>query len=442
MSLTKRVLLALAAGLVLGIGVSAVGDARMLSAVSLIQPLGVLWVNAIRMTVVPLVFSLLVVGVASASDAAAVGRIGARTLAMFLALLVCSAILAVLIAPPIFAMLRIDPAMAASLRATAAASGGTAAESARQLPSFGQWLTDLVPINPIRTAADGTMLPLVVFSVLFSIAATRTALETRETIVRFFRAVSEVMLILVRWIIELAPIGVFVLALGLASRLGATAAGAVGFYVFVVCSLLALELLLLYPVAVIGGRMPLRRFARAISPAQVVAFSSRSSLASLPALLDSATRGLRLPPAVSGFVLPLAVSTFKLSTPPTQVVSALFIARLYGVELVPQQILMVAIVAIALSFSAPGIPSGGMLILAPVFASIGLPVEGIGILIALDVFPDAARSIVNVTADITVATVLTRAERAGSPLPMPPPIDPDSPEGRIKAAGQLTSTPF
>lgn len=414
MSLTKRVVLALMAGLVLGIAVSTTGDSRLFSAVSFVQPIGVLWVNAIRMTVVPLVFSLLVVGVASAADAATVGRLGARTFALFLALLVCSAIVAALIAPPLFSLLRIDPAMAASLRASATASGEAAAAGAKQLPTFAQWLTDLVPVNPIKTAADGTMLPLVIFSVLFSAAATRTTPETRETIVGFFRAVSEAMLMLVRWIIELAPIGVFVLALGLASRLGATAAGAVGFYVLAICSIFLLELILLYPVATIGGRVPLRRFARAASPAQVVAFSTRSSLASLPALLDTATKRLGLPPAVSGFVLPLAVATFKLSTPPTQVVSALFIARLYGIELAPQQILMVATIAIALSFSAPGIPSGGLLILAPVFASIGLPVEGIGILIGLDVFPDAARSVLNVTADITVATVLTRGERLES----------------------------
>jgi len=388
----------------------------LLSAVSFVQPIGTIWVNAIRMTVVPLVFSLLVVGVASASDAASVGRIGARTLGLFIAFLVCSAILAVILAPPIFANLRIDPATAASLRASATTSAN-AAESAKQLPSFAQWLTDLVPINPIKTAADGNMLPLVIFSVLFSAAATRTPTETRETIVRFFKSVSEVMLVLVRWIIELSPIPIFVLTLGLASRLGATAAGAVGFYVLGICVIFLVELLLLYPVATLGGRMPIKRFAKAVLPAQVVAFSSRSSLASLPALLDSATRGLRLPPEVSGFVLPLGVSTFKLSTPPTQVVSVLFIARLYGIELAPQQILMVAAIAIALSFSAPGIPSGGLLILAPLFASLGLPVEGIGILIAIDVIPDAARSVLNVSADITVATLLTRSDRAESAVP-------------------------
>ena len=420
MSLTKRALIALGAGLLIGIGVSASADSRLLSAVSFVQPIGALWVNAIRMTVVPLVFSLLVVCVASATDAAAVGRIGVRTFGLFIAFLICSAIIGVILAPPIFSNLRIDPATAASLRAGAATSAGTAAESAKNLPSFAQWLTDLIPTNPIKTAADGTMLPLVIFSILFSAAATRTPIDTRDTIVRFFRAVSEVMLVLVRWIVELSPIPVFVLTLGLASKLGATAAGAVGFYVLGICTIFIVEFLLLYVAAILGGRIGLRRFAKAILPAQVVAISSRSSLASLPALLDSATRRLHLPAQVSGFVLPLAVSTFKVTTPPTQVVSVLFIARLYGIELAPQQILMVAVIAIALSFSAPGIPSGGLVILAPVFASLGLPVEGIGILMAIDVIPDTARGLLNVTADITVATLLTRGERLESTVPVTP----------------------
>ncbi len=420
MSLTKRALIALGAGLLIGIGVSASADSRLLSAVSFVQPIGALWVNAIRMTVVPLVFSLLVVCVASATDAAAVGRIGVRTFGLFIAFLICSAIIGVILAPPIFSNLRIDPATAASLRAGAATSAGTAAESAKNLPSFAQWLTDLIPTNPIKTAADGTMLPLVIFSILFSAAATRTPIDTRDTIVRFFRAVSEVMLVLVRWIVELSPIPVFVLTVGLASKLGATAAGAVGFYVLGICTIFIVEFLLLYVAAILGGRIGLRRFAKAILPAQVVAISSRSSLASLPALLDSATRRLHLPAQVSGFVLPLAVSTFKVTTPPTQVVSVLFIARLYGIELAPQQILMVAVIAIALSFSAPGIPSGGLVILAPVFASLGLPVEGIGILMAIDVIPDTARGLLNVTADITVATLLTRGERLESTVPVTP----------------------
>lgn len=422
MSLTSRVVTGLIAGLVLGIIVSAVNDPRLMSAVNFIQPLGTLWVNAIRMTVVPLIVSLLVVSVASASSAATVGKMGAQTLGLFLVLLACSALIAVLVVPPIFSLIQIDPSVAASLRGNAST---TAAESAKQLPTFGQWLTDLIPTNPIKTASDGTMLPLVIFTVLFAAAATRSSTETRETIVGFFKAVGDAMLVLVRWVIELAPIGVFVLALGLASKLGATAAGAVGFYIVAICSVVLFELILLYPLAAIGGRMPLRRFAKGISPAQAVAVSTRSSLASLPALLDCARRGLGLPNEVSGFVLPLGVSTFKLSTPPTQVVSVLFIAALYGIHLAPQQILMVALVAIALSFSAPGIPAGGLIILAPVFVSVGLPVEGIGILIALDVFPDTARSVLNVTGDITVAALVSRKARSAA----------------VESAGVLTDTP-
>ena len=411
MSLTKRVVIALVLGLIGGMGVAASGDQRLFSVVSFLEPLGTLWVNAIRMTVVPLVVSLLIVGVASVADMSTIGRMGARTITCFILLLLMTATLAVIIVPPIFTLLQIDPASSASLRAAESAAGTAGTLSTRQLPTFGQWLVDVIPANPVKAAADGTMLPLVVFSLLFSIALTRVSSETRAPVVQFFRAVSDAMLVMVRWIIALAPIGVFVLALALASRLGAIAAGAMAFYVVVVSAVFILDLLLLYPVAAIFGRVPVTEFARAAFGPQAVAVSTRSSLASLPALIDSAERGLRLPPAVSGFVLPLAVATFKVTTPPTYVVGALFVAHLYGVQLSLEQILTLAALAVILSFSAPGIPSGGLIVLASVFPGVGLPVEAIGILIALDVFPDAARTAANVTADLAAASIVARQKR-------------------------------
>jgi proton glutamate symport protein len=411
MSLTKRVVIALALGLIAGMAVGASGDQRLYSLVSFLEPLGTLWVNAIRMTVVPLVVSLLIVGVASVADVSTIGRMGARTLVCFISLLVISAVLAVLIAPPIFGLLEIDPVSSASLRSAATTAGSAASLSARQLPGFGQWLVDVIPSNPVKAAAEGTMLPLVIFSVLFSIALTRIPGEARAPVVRFFKAVSDAMLILVRWVISLAPIGVFILALALSSRLGTIAAGAMAFFVVVICGVFIVDLLLLYPIAAIIGRVSLTRFAKAASAPQAVAMSTRSSLASLPALIDSAERGLGLPPAVSGFVLPLAVATFKVTTPPTYVVGALFVAHLYGIELAAEQILTLAALGVLLSFSAPGIPSGGLIVLATVFPGVGLPLEGIGILIALDVLPDAARTVANVTADLAVATIIARKER-------------------------------
>jgi proton glutamate symport protein len=410
MSLTKRVVIALVLGLVAGMAVAASGNQRLYAAVSILEPLGTLWVNAIRMTVVPLVVSLLIVGVASVSDMTMIGRMGARTLTSFVLMLLVSAVIAVVVVPPIFTLFQIDPASSASLRA-AASSATAGTPSGREVPTFAQWLVDVIPANPVKAAADGTMLPLVVFSLLFSIALTRIAAEGRATIVHFFRALSEAMLVIVRWVISLAPIGVFVLALALSSRLGAIAAGAMAFYVVVVSAMFLLDLLLLYPVAVIFGGRSLTEFARAASAPQAVAVSTRSSLASLPALIDSAERGLGLPPAVSGFVLPLAVAIFKVTTPPTYIVGALFVAHLYGIQLSAEHILTLAALAVLLSFSAPGIPSGGLIVLATVFPSVGLPMEAIGILIALDVFPDAARTMANVTADLAVATIVAGRKR-------------------------------
>jgi proton glutamate symport protein len=365
-------------------------------------------VNAIRMTVIPLVVSLLIVGIASMADVVAIGRTGGRALLLFVALLGASAVFAVLAAPPLFARLPIDAATTASLGESAAAAAPATADAVKTMPSFSQWLVDLVPANPIRAAADGAMLPLVIFSVLFALASTRTTPERRQMLVRFFQAVSETMLVLVRWIISLAPVGVFALAITLAARVGASVAGALGYYVLVVCAMFVVQLMALYPVVALAGQVPLRRFAQATFTAQAVAFGSRSSLASLPALIEGANEGLELHPGISGFVLPLAVSTFKIGVPISWVVGALFIARLHGVTLGHSQIALVAAGAIVLSFSTPGIPSGSLVLMAPVLASVGLPVEGIGILIALDVFPDSFKTTLNVTADMAAAAILSR----------------------------------
>lgn len=395
--------------MIAGILVSASGSSALLASVSWIAPLGELWVNAIRMTVVPLVVAMLIGGIASVSDPSSVGRLGAGTLGFFLVLLVGTALLALLAAPPLFSLIDIDPRSVAGLRIDNAVT----LESARKLPTFSEWLTGLVPVNPIRAAADSAMLPLVVFSILFALAIMRTAPATRRALLDFFHALGEAMLVLVRWIIQAAPLGVFALALGLTTRLGATAAGALGLYVLVICALFITATLLLYPVAVIGGGVNLRSFAKAISPAQAVALSTRSSLASLPALIEVAETRLRLPTAVSGFVLPLAVATFKMSTPITHLAGAIFLSNLYDVPLSGMQLLSIAALGVLLSFSSPGIPSGSLIIMVPVLLSVGLPAEGVGILIAVDVIPDATKTILNVTGDIVAATVI--AER--NPLP-------------------------
>jgi Na+/H+-dicarboxylate symporter len=411
MSLSNRVLIGAAAGLTAGLAIAAFRAPALFAVVSFVEPLGTLWVNAIRMTVIPLVVSLLIVSVASV-DVGRVGRIGSRALLTFVALLGVSLFFAVLATPLLFAQLPVDAAATRSLGENGPTAATVVTEGVSKLPTFGQWLVELVPTNPIRAAADGSMFPLVIFVLLFALASTRTNPGLRQPLIHFFAGVSETMLVLVRWIIAAAPLGVFALMLGFSARMGASALGAAGYYVLAICALLVAQIVLLYAVAVVVGRVPFRDFALAVFPAQTVAFSSRSSLASLPALIEGAEGSLRVPPEIAGFVLPLAVSTFKVSAPIVWIGGVLFIAKMFGVTIGPWEMLLIGAASVVLSFSAAGIPSGSLLLMAPVFSNLGLPNEGIGILIALDVVPDIFKTVSNVTADMVAAILLARASRA------------------------------
>lgn len=410
MSLTRQVLLAMLLSLAGGIAISASGNPTLSAAAAFIQPIGTLWVSAIRMSVVPLVVSLLIVSVASVEDTKDIGRLGLRTYMVFIGMLIAVAAYAAIVAPPLFAWMPADAGKAFALAGTTPAA---VAEGVRKLPTLGEWLVSIVPTNPIRAAADGDMLPLVIFTLLFALACLKTPMESRQPVLGFFKGVSAAMLVLVRWIIALAPIGVFALMLPLAARLGATAAGALGYFVLVDCAMLAVVLLLLYPLAVFAGGISLRSFARAVLPAQAVAMSSRSSLASLPALIDGARR-LEVSPTIKGFVLPLAVSTFKAGGPVSGVAGAVFLSHLYGVPISAADVALVALVSAALTFATPGIPSGSLILMTPLYTSLGLPAEGIGILIAVDFLPDIFKTVTNVTADLVAAAVVSR--RTGSIL--------------------------
>ena len=395
---------ALVVGLGAGIGVSAARVGPLDTLAGLVEPLGALWVNAIRMVLVPLVVSLLFTSVTSFSDVRSLGRLGARTIAWFLALLAGAAVFAAVVGPPLFARLWIPAEASSALRAQGQSSMPAAVPD---LPTLRGFIVGLVPTNPIRAAVDGAMLPLILFTLLFALAATRLPDDRRAIVTGLFRAVSEAMLVIVQWILRLTPIGVFALALGMGRDLGLAAAGAVGYYVLVLSGMLLGLTLAVYPVvAMVTRRSPLV-FARAAAPAQAVAAGTRSSLASLPAMIESARATYGNRPGLGGFVLPLAVSTFKLNTPVSDLVGPLFLAQLYGIRLEPSQIVVMTLVTIAMSFSNPGIPSGGLFVVtAPVMMSAGMPLEGIGLLIAADSIPDIFATVVNVTGDMGVAAMV------------------------------------
>jgi Na+/H+-dicarboxylate symporter len=408
MSPASRVLVALVAGLGLGAAIAAAHVGALTSAVPVIEVAGTLWINAIRMTVIPLVVALTIGSVASSSGAARIGRIGALAVPVFLILLVAGGVLAMVVAPLSLDRLTIPADVAATLRASAGAVKGAGSGAAAQMPSLMQRIIDIVPVNPVKAAADGAILPVVVYSLALGLALRRLAREKREPVVDVVRAISDAMLVLVGWILAIAPVGVFALGLALGARMGVSSAGALLHFIVTLSLTLFVFTLALYPVAALAGRVSPRRFASAAAPAQAVAFSSRSSLAALPAMIAGARDGLGLPPTITGFALPLAVSVFRVNVPIAWVVGVYFLGKLYGIPVSEAQLAMLVVTSTLISFSVPGIPSASLFLLAPVLVDMGLPAEGAGILIAVDAIPDMFKTLANVTSHLTSVTVLAR----------------------------------
>jgi proton glutamate symport protein len=408
-----RVVIGLVAGLIVGSVIGASHNDAALRVASWLAPVGQLWINAIRMTIVPLVVSLLFVSIASREASGAsdeLGKLAMVTVATFFGLLLFAAVVAVLLAPPLIADMKLASDAAVALRSTATAGAAGTVAQVTQLPGFGAWLTALVPANVVKAAADGAMLPLIAFTLLMALASRHIDAALRGSLIEFFSAIAAATTRIVEWIIALAPVGVFALVVAAASRVGVSLAGAMAYYVLAISALLVLFALLLYPLATMIGGIPLGWFTRAVLPAQAVALSSSSSLASLPALIEGGL-ALRLPAPVTGFVLPLSVSTFKVATPITWMMGTLFLAKLYGVSLGTTSIVTIAVTAVALSLTIPGVPQGAQLLLAPLLVTYGIPPEGVALLIAVDTIPDLVGTMTNVTGDLVVAAIVARLTR-------------------------------
>jgi Na+/H+-dicarboxylate symporter len=411
-SLSTKVLLAQAAGIGVGLALSAADESVARAVVAAVEPLGTLFVNAIRMTVIPLVVSSLIVGIAQSGGGNVVAKIGGRGIVVFIVLLVASGIVGALVGPPILSRITLDPAAVASVRAAAATAGSGAASNASAIQTPAQWLVALVPSNAFKAAVDGAMLPLIVFALALGLALLKVDDEHRIRATSIFRATADSMLVIVRWLLVVAPIGVFALAVPLVARLGLAAIGALATYVVLVSLAAAIFMVgVLYPTAAWLGGVSIREFAKAALPPQAVAFSSRSSLAALPALIDAARDRLHMPEEISAFFIPLATVVFRVGATLGLTIGTVFIARVYGVSIGTPQLATIVATAVVTSFSIPGIPGGSIIAMVPVLSSVGLPVEGIGILLGVDTIPDMFRTTANVTGQLAAATIVGRGQR-------------------------------
>jgi Na+/H+-dicarboxylate symporter len=394
--------------LIAGIALPAVGGATLGAIADALALVGELWLNALRMTVLPLLVALLITGIAATRDTAASGRLAGRALALFAVFVAGSAILSAFAMPAMLALWPVGQAPRAALLAGLQASAGAIPPH----PPLREWFANVVPTNPFRAAADGAILPLVVFSLLFGLAASRLSPAARAPLLGFFQAVVDAMLIVVRWVLWIGPLGVFALALGVGRHGGVAAAGALTQYLVMMCALAIVVTLAMYPLARLFGGVPFRRFAAAVAPAQAVAFSTQSSLASLPAMLTGAQARLGTPPRVAGVVLPLAVSVFKATSPALNLAVVVFVAHVTGVELDPWRIALGVGVAFLTSFGVAGIPGQASFLTTtvPISAVMGVPMELLLLLLAVEVIPDIFRTVGNVTADLAVTAIVARRE--------------------------------
>lgn len=402
MTSTKWLLAGLIAGLAFGALLPQAGDPVSSVTISILDPVGALWVNAIRMTVVPLVVSLVIVTIGDAGDAKIIGRLGRNAFLTCLAILLGAAILSALIIPPLMKLLPLSSGAVEAMKLQVV-EGPAKTEGA----TLADWVKGLIPQNPVKAAADAALLPLVIFSIFFGIALTGVSQSGRAAVIGFFRGIADVMLVIVKWVLAIAPLGVFALAVPLAAKIGWSAAGAFAYYVTAVAVMAIVLITYLSIIGIVIGRAKAGTYLKNGAPAQAVAFSSRSSLASLPALVKGA-EAMKWPERIGAFFLPVATATFRVGAVAAMLTGTMFLATLYGVQITAMQVISVVLTAVLLSFSVPGVPGGSVLVLAPVLTTVGIPVSGIGLLLALDAVPDMFRTMTNVTGDFAAASILSR----------------------------------
>nr|WP_294262810.1 dicarboxylate/amino acid:cation symporter [uncultured Sphingomonas sp.] len=409
MSQPMRILLALVAGIAAGVALAAWRPDAAIAGTSVAQPIGTMWLNALRMTIVPLVVALLVTGVAATARAARASKLAGRAIAVFLICLWSSSALGALFT---LTLLDFFPLGAEAGNALKASFAGAAPVG--PVPPFSDFLIAMVPTNPVAAAAEDAFLPLIVFTVTFAFALTRLPQEPRELLSRFFQAIADAMLVMITWVLWLAPIGVFALAYVVGAKAGTAAFGALVHYVAIVAGTGILVWLLAYPTAMVAGRVSLRQFLRAIGPSQAVAISTQSSLASLPAMLRGA-EALNLPVAASGVVLPLAVAIFRFTGPAMNISVALYVAHVFGIRLGPEQIAIGIAAAAITTLGAVSLPGTISFVssIAPIALAMGVPIEPLALLVAVETLPDIIRTLGNVTMDVAVTSVVTRGQAEG-----------------------------
>ena len=409
LQLHTKILLALLAGMVLGVLANRLGFSGFVAAY--IKPLGLLFIRLISMVVVPLVFASLLVGTASLNDIKKLGRIGAKTLLYFL----CTTAIAVIIGLLLANILKPGAGLAEDVRADLVKSSADQVDAkigtSLKKPTVIDLLMNIVPSNPVEAFVEGRMLQIIFFALLTGICLMLISPERRAPVMSFFEGVNDLMIKMVHVIMLIAPYGVFALIAAVVADFGVGILFVLFKYSAVVIAGLILHTIVVYSSAMkIFTRQKVGAFFRGIRPAQLIAFSSSSSSATLPVTMECTEKNLGVSAKICSFVLPLGATINMDGTALYQGVAAVFIAQVYGIDLTIAQQLMIVLTATLASIGTPGTPAAGIITLAMVLKSINVPMEGIALILGPDRILDMCRTVVNVTGDASCAVVVAASE--------------------------------
>ncbi len=402
MTLSAKIIIAMFAGLIFGLLARNIGwtDSVLYNQYvtnGVLFIVGKLFVNSLKMLVVPMVFVSLVCGTCNLTEPSKLGRMGLKTISLYL-ITTAIAITIALAAAIIF-----EPGVGAHFE--------TAAYVPKEAPSITQTLINLIPDNPFAAMVEGNMLQIIIFAILFGIAISLTQNESGKTVASWFNALNEVIMKLVTLLMYLAPYGVFALISQLTSKMGLDAFQSLGKYFSLVLIILLVHGLIVYPTILsILGRLNPLPFLKKMRPVHLFAFSTASSNATLPVTMEVVTKRIGVKSSTASFTLPLGATINMDGTAIMQGIATVFIAQLYGIDLTATQYLTVILMATMASIGTAGVPGVGLITLATVLTQVNLPAEGIGIILGIDRLLDMVRTAVNVTGDAVVSVVVGKSE--------------------------------
>ena len=403
------VLIALALGLLFGALAAQAGDGWREPAVQAASTVGGLWLDALKMTVVPLILALLVTGIVAGAGHVRAGGTARRAILWFVVLLTGSAVFGALLTPVLLAAFPLPEAAAAALRTGLSAVDASVTDA--PVPGAAELIRSFIPDNVINAAAEGRTLALVIFGLLFGFAVARLPEPKRLLLGGVFDAIGDALLIIIGWVLWVAPIGVFALGFAVGAGAGGAAFGAVAHYITIVSAVGVVLIFVSYLIAVLFTRFSLRDYTRALFRPQALAISTQSSLATLPAMLVSA-EALRVPERVRDIVLPMAVALFRPTGPAMNIAVVIYVAHWLGIELSAGQVLAGILVAATTTYGAVSLPGQISFVtsIAPIAVAMGVPIAPLALLVAVENIPDIFRTLGNVTMDVAVTGAVARGE--------------------------------